>query len=64
LDARVRDEIRALWEFPELGRIGRVAGTRELILPHDRCVIVYEVLDDVVRVLRVIHGGQLWFGQV
>lgn len=60
LDARVRDEIRALGAFPEFGRVGRVTGTRELIVPHDRCVVIYEVRSDAVWVLRVMHGGQLW----
>ncbi len=59
-DARVRDRVRMLSEFPELGRAGRFEGTLELILPHDRCVVVYRVQEEQVRVLRLIHGGQDW----
>jgi len=60
LDECVRDEIRALASFPESGRIGRVEETRELVVSHYRCVVVYQVRSDAVWVLRVLHGGQLW----
>jgi toxin ParE1/3/4 len=62
-DARVRDRVRMLSDFPEVGRVGRVGrfeGTLELIIPHDRCLVVYRLHDKQVQVLRVIHGGQEW----
>jgi toxin ParE1/3/4 len=59
-DARIRDRIRMLSDFPEMGRAGRFEGTLELIIPHDRCVVVYWLRDEQVQVLRVIHGGQEW----
>jgi addiction module RelE/StbE family toxin len=47
----------SLSEWPRRGRPGRIAGTRELVFvwPY---VIVYEVEDDTVRILRVWHGAQ------
>ena len=59
-DARIRDRVRLLSDFPEVGRAGRYEGTLELIIPHDRCVVVYRLMDKQVQVLRVIHGGQEW----
>jgi toxin ParE1/3/4 len=60
LDARIRDRVRMLSDFPEMGRPGRFAGALELVLPHDRCVVVYRLRDERLQVLRVIHGGQEW----
>ena len=59
-DARIRDRVRMLSDFPEMGRAGRFEGTLELVIPHDRCVVVYWLLDGHVQVLRVIHGGREW----
>jgi toxin ParE1/3/4 len=48
-----------LTTFPHRGRLGRAAGTRELLTvwPY---VLVYEVDDTagLVRILRVWHGAQ------
>jgi plasmid stabilization system protein ParE len=58
MDARIRSRARTLADLPEMGRPGRFPGTRELVLPHDRCVLIYKLVDDRVQVLRLIHGGQ------
>ena len=60
LDGRVRDRIRALADFPQVGRTGRFPDTHELVVPHDHCVVEYQIQDDFVFVLRIIHGGQEW----
>jgi toxin ParE1/3/4 len=59
-DARIRDRVRMLSGYPEIGRCGRFEGTLELLVPHDRCVVVYRLQDEQVQVLRMIHGGQEW----
>ena len=61
--ARVHDEIRRqigmLSEYPEMGRMGRVAGTRELIVAGTPFVAVYKI-DDTITILRVLHGARRW----
>jgi toxin ParE1/3/4 len=59
-DARVRDRVRMLSDFPDMGRVGRFEWSLELIIPHDRCVVVYRLQGKRVEVLRVIHGGREW----
>lgn len=48
----------SLRTFPNRGRHGRVAGTRELVVVHPY-VISYEVTPDAVLILNIIHGGLL-----
>jgi addiction module RelE/StbE family toxin len=57
---RILQGIDNLSRFPEIGRAGRVAGTRELIiLPF---VIVYRQRRGAVHVLAIIHGARRWPG--
>ena len=50
----------SLLAFPHLGRPGKQAGTRELVMPSLPYVIVYMVRDDVVFVVRILHAAQQW----
>jgi addiction module RelE/StbE family toxin len=51
-----------LADFPDIGRQGRVANTRELILPDLPYVLPYEVCRDTeeVYVLTVFHTDRKW----
>jgi toxin ParE1/3/4 len=50
----------SLESFPRMGRVGRVAGTREMPLPSLPFVVVYRVRESSVEIVRVIHGAQRW----
>ena len=46
---------------PRAGRIGRVTGTRELVIDRTPFVVVYrEIGTDQVQILRVLHDAQQW----
>jgi toxin ParE1/3/4 len=60
VDDRIVAAVRRLLEFPESGRPGRVAGTRELVVPHTPFIAAYLVTGDRIRILRILHGAQVW----
>ena len=49
-------------DFPEMGRIGRGHGTRELVINHTPFILVYRVRPRAKRIeiLRLLHGAQKW----
>jgi toxin ParE1/3/4 len=59
-EARVRVALRRLGRFPELGRQGRVDGTRELSVPRTRFIIAYRVRSGVVEIAALVHDAQQW----
>lgn len=57
---RVRKAIVAVSRHPEIGRPGRVEGTRELIIPGTPFIVAYRVKAKRIEVLSVIHGARRW----
>jgi toxin ParE1/3/4 len=51
------DRLAAL---PNLGRPGRVSGTRELVVPGTRYLIPYRVRGERLEIIAVFHGRQRW----
>jgi toxin ParE1/3/4 len=56
----VIERIGTLETFPHLGRSGRVQGTREIAFSPLPFVAIYEVRDEEIIVLRILHGAQRW----
>ena len=57
---RVQEAIENLIEHPNLGRPGRVPGTRELVVSGTPFIVVYWVRGAAVQVLRVLHHSRKW----
>ncbi len=55
---RVLKAVAVLAAQPALGRPGRVAGTRELVVLKTRYIVPYRVHGEVVEVLRVFHTSR------
>lgn len=49
-----------LAQFPLIGRVGVVPGTRERLLVRYPYKIIYEIHGDMVEVDRVLHTAQQW----
>jgi addiction module RelE/StbE family toxin len=47
-----------LVEFPRIGRNGRTAKTRELIVAGTPYILIYRISRDHIEITRVLHGAQ------
>jgi toxin ParE1/3/4 len=55
---RVLTAVSMLAHQPELGRPGRVRGTRELVVLKTRLLVPYRLRGDTVQILRVFHTSR------
>jgi addiction module RelE/StbE family toxin len=46
--------------MPQIGRVGRISGTRELPIPETPYLVAYRIREGTIRILRVLHGAQKW----
>jgi toxin ParE1/3/4 len=58
--SRIVAAVASLPGFPESGREGRRAGTRELIVAKTPFIVAYRIREDRIEVLRVMHGPRRW----
>ncbi len=59
LDELFSQAAARLSEYPLLGKSGLIEGTRELI-PHKSYRLVYELHQDAVWILALVHTSRLW----
>jgi len=60
VDNHIREQIEQLIAFPEIGRPGRIEGTRELVIHGTPYIAAYRIEQDSIRILRVLHGARIW----
>ena len=58
--SRIIDAARQLEDFPGIGRPGRIAGTRELVIRKTPYLVVYRIGREAVHLLRIFHERQRW----
>jgi len=58
--SRILKAVELLSAQPEIGRPGRMPGTRELVVPGTPYIIPYRYRKDRLELLSVFHGGQKW----
>jgi addiction module RelE/StbE family toxin len=59
LGTDIRARVEILRTEPNLGRAGRVIGTRELVV-HQNYIVVYRVRNERVEILTVQHTRRRW----
>jgi toxin ParE1/3/4 len=57
---RILAAVASLLQFPEIGRPGRRAGTRELVVNRTSYIIAYRLRGESIELLRVMHSRQKW----
>lgn len=56
----IEQAVSHLPDHPNIGRVGRVRGTRELVVSDTPYILAYRVEQDAVVILRLLHGAQSW----
>lgn len=55
----IDEKVSMLSRTPTIYRIGRVAGTREMVITPNY-IVVYSEGPAAIRILRVLHAAQMW----
>jgi toxin ParE1/3/4 len=56
----IYEAIQSLRTMPYRGRYGRIENTRELVIPRLPYLVVYQISEERLVVLNVLHGAQRW----
>ena len=57
---RILEAADLLQSHPEMGRPGRIVGTRELVVPGTPYIIPYRVRRERLELIAVFHDRQKW----
>jgi toxin ParE1/3/4 len=57
---RILATAQRVGQMPYSGRIGRVDGTREAVVPRSPYIVVYQVSEQAVEILGIWHGARQW----
>jgi toxin ParE1/3/4 len=52
--------VQQLGAFPTSGRVGRVPGTRELVISNTPFIAAYAIEEARIVILAIYHGAQQW----
>jgi toxin ParE1/3/4 len=52
--------VERLEQFPNMGRAGRVAGSRGLVVTGTPFVVAYRLKAESVQILAVLHAARKW----
>lgn len=54
----ILSSLKALSDFPSMGRAGRVYGTRELVLAKYPYIIPYKIHNNAIQILDIFHTSR------
>ncbi|MBI4346332.1 MAG: type II toxin-antitoxin system RelE/ParE family toxin [Elusimicrobia bacterium] len=57
---RIERAVAALARHPQIGRAGRVDGTRELVVSGTPFILPYRVKQRRIEILAVLHAARRW----
>jgi toxin ParE1/3/4 len=57
---RILETVLRVGQMPYSGRIGRIDGTREAVVPRSPYIVVYQVYSQAVEIVGIWHGARLW----
>ena len=59
-DKEIEKQTNLLTSQINMGRAGRVKGTRELVINRTPFIAVYRIVGKRIEILRFLHGAQQW----
>ena len=57
---RILAAVKRLAQAPNIGREGRIEGTREVVVPRSPYIVVYRLSAQQVEILGIWHGARQW----
>lgn len=58
--ACIRSETNILLQQPHVGRVGRIADTRELVVSQYPYIVAYRERNGEVQILAIVHTSRRW----
>ena len=58
----IEGRLASLEEMPRLGRVGRLEGTRELVIPRTPYLVIHQLedTDNEIVIIPIVHGARRW----
>ena len=56
----IMNQVEELADHAHIGRVGRVEGTRELVIAGTQFIAVYRVAGREIEIVAVFHGARRW----
>jgi toxin ParE1/3/4 len=57
---RIEKAVNTLSQYPEIGRSGRIPGTKEMVVTRTPFLLPYRVQGEQIEILAVIHAARQW----
>lgn len=54
----IRAGVDRLLQFPSYGRVGDIEGTRQFVVAGAPYIVIYEIEDEMISILRIYHTAQ------
>ena len=61
---KIAKAVEALPAYPNLGRDGRVKGTKELVVVGTPFIVAYRIKNNRIEIVAVIHAARRWPGSL
>ena len=58
--SEIKERAVLLQDNPLIGRMGRIDGTRELVMTGTHYILPYRVKENQIQILAVFHGARKW----
>ncbi|MDO9046813.1 MAG: type II toxin-antitoxin system RelE/ParE family toxin [Methylobacter sp.] len=58
--SEIKERAILLQDNPLIGRIGRIDGTRELVITGTQYILPYRVQENQIQILAVFHAARKW----